>query len=68
MSLTVLTNEGDAIRGRVILCDSGENPERIAKRITKVTRTANHRGSRFSIHDAFCLIDRAYEYAGNRPP
>ncbi|MHA1971592.1 MAG: hypothetical protein ACTSW1_01295 [Candidatus Hodarchaeales archaeon] len=50
--------KGDAISGKTIVCQTSKYP----RKITKVKITSRHRGFRFSIDDAFCVIDKAYRW------
>ena len=51
--------KGDAIDGKLISCQSSYPPPR---KVTKLKITSKHRGFRFSLEDAYCLIDKAYRW------
>ena len=54
----VHVHEGDAIEGRVILCECIQY-----SRPKRIPLTHRHTGWRLNLKQAYCVIERAYEYA-----
>lgn len=59
--MTILFEAGDGIRGKKIGCEF-----RDMSHIRLGARTATHRGQRTTLDDAFCVIERPYEWVKTR--